>query len=116
MKISLTILLWVLLLPLGGAELNIFCTADLHGRADNLAKLAPALRPGGENALRIDVGDTVQGTLLSQFSDGKIIIESLNALNFDLWVPGNHDFEFGFDRFNELAKHFRGVVLVSCHA
>ncbi|MGN1367062.1 MAG: bifunctional metallophosphatase/5'-nucleotidase, partial [Victivallis vadensis] len=107
----LPLLLLAALIPARSAELELYCTTDLHGHADRLAALGGALRQGGDAVLRVDVGDTAQGTLLSQFSGGRIMIESLNALNFDCWIPGNHDFELGFDRFRTLAESFRGVTL-----
>lgn len=107
----LPLLLLAALIPARSAELELYCTTDLHGHADRLAALGGALRQGGDAVLRVDVGDTAQGTLLSQFSGGRIMIESLNALNFDCWIPGNHDFELGFDRFRALAENFRGVTL-----
>lgn len=105
------LLLLAALIPARSAELELYCTTDLHGHADRLAMLGGALRQGGDAVLRVDVGDTAQGTLLSQFSGGRIMIESLNALNFDCWIPGNHDFELGFDRFRTLAESFRGATL-----
>ena len=107
----LPLLLLAALIPARSAELELYCTTDLHGHADRLAALGGALRQGGDAVLRVDVGDTAQGTLLSQFSGGRIMIESLNALNFDCWIPGNHDFELGFDRFRTLAESFRGATL-----
>ena len=85
----LPLLLLAALIPARSAELELYCTTDLHGHADRLAALGGALRQGGDAVLRVDVGDTAQGTLLSQFSGGRIMIESLNALNFDCWIPGN---------------------------
>ena len=77
----LPLLLLAALIPARSAELELYCTTDLHGHADRLAALGGALRQGGDAVLRVDVGDTAQGTLLSQFSGGRIMIESLNALN-----------------------------------
>ena len=107
----LPLLLLAALIPARSAELELYCTTDLHGHADRLAALGGALRQGGDAVLRVDVGDTAQGTLLSQFSGGRIMIESLNALNFDCWIPGNHDFELGLQTLMDRKNDFRGTVL-----
>ena len=39
------------------------------------------------------------------------MIELLNMLEFDVWVPGNHDFEEGYSSFYQCFRKFRGTVL-----
>jgi 2',3'-cyclic-nucleotide 2'-phosphodiesterase (5'-nucleotidase family) len=57
-----------------------------------------------ENTLLIDCGDTIQGSLSGYLSQGQAAIEMLNHLNYDAWVPGNHELDFGSSRFEELAN------------
>lgn len=91
-------------------EVEIFCTTDIHGRAEAFARLAPLLRKNPD-AIRIDCGDTLQGTLLSRHSRGEIMTALLNELDYDVWVPGNHDFEFGPEALVRAARNFRGKTL-----
>ncbi len=91
-------------------EVVILTTTDLHGRAEELAALAPILRDDPD-AIRIDCGDTIQGTLFSRHNDGRAMIDLLNGFRFDVWVPGNHDFEFGTEALAQAAKRFRGKTL-----
>ena len=57
---------------------------------------------GAENTLLLDCGDTLSGTLLGEVSKGAASVEMLNALRYDAWIPGNHDFEFPRKRLLEL--------------
>ena len=64
LPLALLLLLLVRFTPAGFAsEVEILCTTDIHGRAEALIRLAPILRKNPD-ALRIDCGDTMQGTLL----------------------------------------------------
>ncbi|EDM28242.1 nucleotidase precursor [Lentisphaera araneosa HTCC2155] len=59
---------------------------------------------GSHNTLLIDCGDTIQGSLSGVFSRGETAIQMLNHLNYDAWVPGNHELDFGTQRFHELCN------------
>lgn len=98
---------------LSGAELEILSTTDLHGRLETMPQLGYALRSGGKEALRIDCGDTVQGSSISRHSGGEAMIAMLNLYGYDIWVPGNHDYEFGRDTLLGLVRSFRGTVLAA---
>jgi 2',3'-cyclic-nucleotide 2'-phosphodiesterase (5'-nucleotidase family) len=43
------------------------------------------------NTLIIDTGDMFQGSELSVKTSGKAMVPVLNALGYDLYLPGNHD-------------------------
>ncbi|MDD7987052.1 bifunctional UDP-sugar hydrolase/5'-nucleotidase [Lentisphaera marina] len=66
---------------------------------------------GAENTLLIDCGDTIQGSLSASISRGEDAITILNHLNYDAWVPGNHELDFGSHRFLELCKQTQIPVL-----
>lgn len=113
MKCFAILLAALQLFLLAGAELEILCTADLHGRLEKMPSLGSVLRTGGAEALRIDCGDTVQGSSISRHSNGKGMIALLNLFGYDVWVPGNHDFEFGRDNLLGLVRSFQGAVLAA---
>lgn len=94
-----------------GAEVNIICTTDLHGHLEAMPSLAAVINSFGKNTLKIDVGDTLSGTLLSDSLGGRPMISLLNLMKFDVWVPGNHDFEQGYSVFEKRISEFRGTVL-----
>ena len=93
-----------------GGEVEILCTTDVHGRAEEFAALAPLLQ-SNPAAIRIDCGDTLQGTLLSRLDDGRVMIDLLNAFGYDAWIPGNHDFDFGDAALVGAARRFKGKTL-----
>ena len=94
-----------------GAEVNIFYTTDLHGHFKAMPSLAAVIGSCGENTLKIDVGDTLSGTLLSDSKGGEPMITLLNQMKFDIWVPGHHDFEQGYSVLEKRISEFRGTVL-----
>jgi 2',3'-cyclic-nucleotide 2'-phosphodiesterase/3'-nucleotidase/5'-nucleotidase len=93
-------------------RVSIFHTTDLHGNIlptssyDGVADLGGLARCAGRlkewrrlypHSLTIDVGDLYQGTDVSLRSDGRIMIDCLNHLNFDAWVLGNHELDWGIE-------------------
>ena len=93
------------------AEFHLVVTGDLHGQAWALARLAPSIRAVGREAVRADIGDLEQGSFISSASGGLVMMDLLNALKFDFFVPGNHDFELGAEGFFRLCGAFDGRVL-----
>jgi 2',3'-cyclic-nucleotide 2'-phosphodiesterase (5'-nucleotidase family) len=97
-------------------NVRILQTTDLHGQvmpdADTgaswlrVAKLVEMQRQrfGAENVVLIDCGDTVQGSFEAYFTQGEIAAQLLAAMDYDVWVPGNHEIDFGTERFLELAE------------
>lgn len=43
----------------------------------------------------VDSGDQFQGTLISNYSEGLLMIDAMNAVGVTAAVPGNHDYDFG---------------------
>ena len=119
----------VLLLPSvsfadGRGVLRILQTTDLHGetgfftKKSGVIRLASVIRRereehGEENVLYIDCGDLLQGTFSAAQDCGESMLEALNLLKCDVWVPGNHDFDFGTDVLADRIRNFRGVVLAA---
>ncbi len=79
---------------------HILPTSDYSGRTDlgGLARCATQIRQWlGENAnaALVDIGDVYQGTEEGLATHGLAMIRLLNALGYDGWVVGNHDFDWG---------------------
>ena len=94
--------------PAGRVTLSIVGTTDLHGRVfpsngqGGLALLGGYLRnlraaraADGGAVLLLDAGDTFQGGIASNLSEGALVVDAYNALGYDALAIGNHDFEFG---------------------
>lgn len=50
----------------------------------------------------IDAGDAVQGAPIGKLSAGESIVNIMNAVGYDFAIPGNHEFDYGMNRFLEL--------------
>ena len=94
-------------------EIVIAHTNDVHGRVNDdswagtigmstIKNLKDALDAQHDNVLLISAGDIVHGTTFSTLQEGASMIEVMNQVGYDLMVPGNHDFNYGFDRLLEL--------------
>lgn len=57
------------------------------------------------NTIKIANGDMFQGTYVSSSLKGLPMLEALNLLEFDAFVVGNHEFDWGFD---EMKKYKDG--------
>lgn len=57
------------------------------------------------NTLKIANGDIFQGTYVSSTLKGLPMLDALNAMNFDAFVLGNHEFDWGLD---EIKKYKDG--------
>ena len=83
---------------------HILPTVDYHAHPDlgGLARCATQIRAwqsANSHWVLLDIGDVYQGTAVSLASQGALMIRLLNALNYDAWVVGNHEFDWGTDTF-----------------
>jgi 2',3'-cyclic-nucleotide 2'-phosphodiesterase (5'-nucleotidase family) len=87
--------------------------ADVNGDWLRLATVVREQREaaGRENSLLIDCGDTVQGTLIGEVSKGRVATSLINIMDFDVWVPGNHELDYGSERFAAFIDQVRVPIL-----
>ena len=95
----------------GAGKIRIVATADLHGRLTEFAKLAAVMR-NYPDAFKVDAGDLTQGDPVCDLFPHDVMPEILNNLNYDIFVPGNHDFEWGIKNTQLFAKKFCGKILI----
>ena len=94
--------------PTGPVTLSIVGTTDLHGRVfpddgqgglalfgGYLRNLRAARAADGGAVLLLDAGDTFQGGIASDISEGALVVDAYNALGYDALAIGNHEFEYG---------------------
>lgn len=80
-------------------------TNDVHGSIDRFPQLAGyvdaarahvAIDYGGRGSVVVvDAGDATQGTLLSNYSEGRSVVRAMNAIGYTAAIAGNHGFDFG---------------------
>ena len=95
---------------------SILHTTDLHGHIlptvdyndhpdlGGLARCATQIRQwqrANPNSILLDIGDVYQGTELGLRTRGATMIRCLNALAYDAWVVGNHDFDWGLEALSD---------------
>jgi S-sulfosulfanyl-L-cysteine sulfohydrolase len=61
----------------------------------HMATMINKLRKKNPNSFLIDTGDMFQGSELSVKTTGKAFVPILNALNYDLYLPGNWEVIYG---------------------
>ena len=88
--------------------LSVIGTTDLHGfvfprngrgglalLAGFLKNLRAAREADGGAVLLLDAGDTFQGGIESNLSEGALVVDAFNAMGYAAAAIGNHDFDFG---------------------
>lgn len=91
-------------------DIIILHTNDIHcGVKDNLgmskaAWLKDSLKAENRNVILIDAGDAIQGAPIGRLSNGQAMVSIMNKVGYDFCIPGNHEFDYGMERFLELAK------------
>ncbi len=91
----------------------ILSTNDVHARVEGndknqigyprLIAIAKELRKDNEVIL-LDAGDVLHGTAFANLTQGESIVNLMNLAGYSASAPGNHDFNYGYDRLMELEK------------
>ncbi|TDR90053.1 bifunctional metallophosphatase/5'-nucleotidase [Enterovirga rhinocerotis] len=78
---------------------DIYRMSDVKGRGGfpRLAAIVKAERARGVPMLFCHAGDCFSPSLLSGFDQGEHIVDLTNLIPPDVFVPGNHEFDFGKD-------------------
>ena len=104
-----TLLLPVVVLA-AGKDIIILHTNDIHcGITDNLgidkvSQYKKDLKKQGHPVALVDAGDAIQGAPIGKLSTGESIVKIMNAVGYDFVIPGNHEFDYGMERFLQLAS------------
>ena len=80
---------------------DIYKLGESKGRGGfaRLAAIVKAERARGGPVLFCHAGDSFSPSLLSGFDKGEHIVALTNLIEPDVFVPGNHEFDFGKDEF-----------------
>ena len=100
-------------------DLVVLFTSDVHCGIDQgfgyagLVAIRDNLKKTN-HVLLVDNGDAIQGEPVGTMTTGDAIITLMNSVGYDIAIPGNHEFDYGMDRFLELAKKAR-FPYISCN-
>jgi 2',3'-cyclic-nucleotide 2'-phosphodiesterase (5'-nucleotidase family) len=86
---------------------------DGRGGYAKVAGVVAAERASGRNVIVAHAGDAFSPTLLSGFDKAENVIELLNAIRPDVFVPGNHEYDFGPDIFRTRIDQARFPVVAA---
>lgn len=111
--------------------IQLLATSDIHNHFypyqymidseyndGSLAKVASVVkekRVENSNTILIDNGDTIQDNSSVIFLDEEIMpmVAGMNALEYDVWTAGNHEFNYGMEVLQRAIDTFNGDFLLS---
>lgn len=93
----------------GSVDITILHTNDTHGRVKADSSIIgidtiSAIKKSINNSILVDVGDTLHGLPFATMNKGEDIIALMKLAGYDVMTPGNHDFNYGYERLLELAN------------
>ena len=106
--------------PAKNGEVYVLFTSDVHCGIDQgfgyvgLQQIRDALTAQGYETILVDNGDAVQGEPIGTLTRGEALIDLMNAAHYDVAIPGNHEFDYGMERFFELTEKAE-FPYVSCN-
>ncbi|EGQ8189437.1 bifunctional metallophosphatase/5'-nucleotidase [Vibrio cholerae] len=86
---------------------------NLSGSLSQIATKVKTIRQEQPNVILVDAGDTIQGNFVETFKDEAIdpMMLGFNEMKYDVWVLGNHEFDFGLKVLNRSLTQFKGRSL-----
>ena len=102
------------------SDIYVLFTSDVHCGIDKgfgyagLKAIRDSLNEQGFKTILADDGDSIQGEVVGVVSKGGTIIELMNDVGYDVAIPGNHEFDYGMDRFLELSE-MANFPYISCN-
>ncbi len=88
---------------------------DDSGSYSQIAKMVKGYRKANKNIILVDAGDIIQDNLIERFINEPKhpAMSVLNEMNYDVLVPGNHEFNFGMESITNVLKQFKGKALAA---
>lgn len=106
--------------PLFQQDVIVLFTSDVHCGVESnfgyagLAMVRDAYKNAGYHVLLVDNGDSIQGEPIGTMTKGEANVKLMNAMGYDIATMGNHEFDYGMDRFFELVE-MANFPYVSCN-
>ena len=101
-------------------EVYVLFTSDVHCGIDQgfgyagLKQIRDTLEAQGYTTILVDDGDSIQGEPIGTLTQGEANIELMNEMGYDIAIPGNHEYDYGMERFLELAD-MADFPYISCN-
>ncbi|MFA9463012.1 MAG: 5'-nucleotidase C-terminal domain-containing protein [Velocimicrobium sp.] len=113
----------------GDVTIQVLATSDVHGKflpydyalnaastSGSMAQISTVvngLRKENANTILIDTGDAIQGNSAELFLDEKThpMIAAMNLMKYDVFVAGNHEFNYGIPTLQKIVKQQNAKVL-----
>ena len=83
---------------------DVHCGIDQHFGYVGLQAVRDSMEAAGNHVLLVDDGDSIQGEAIGTMTRGEASIRLMNEVGYDVAIPGNHEFDYGMERFLELTK------------
>lgn len=88
-------------------------TEDRSGSLTQISTVVKEIRQENPNVILVDAGDAIQDNSVEQFNEAphQPMVVAMNAMGYDIWEMGNHEFNFGLDVLRHVTRQFKGQVL-----
>jgi len=93
---------------------DVHCAVDTGIGYSGLSAYKKQMEEEGNAVFLIDEGDAIQGGVFGSLTKGEAIINLMNDVGYNLAIPGNHEFDYGVERFRELAQ-IANFPYISCN-
>ena len=96
--------------------------ADIEDKSGSYAQIATYVkdvRKNNKNVVLVEVGDAIQDNQIEVFAKDKKYYKNhpvpkvLNEMNYDIFVLGNHEFNFGMKALDEILKDIKAKKLTA---
>ena len=111
-------------------DIKIISSSDVHGRIipweysgdsyvsgsfSQIDTYVSKEKKKSNNVILVDVGDAIQDNSVEKFSKvfPNPVAKVMNVMEYDVFVPGNHEFNFGLDVLSKYTQDFKGKSLAS---
>lgn len=87
---------------------------DVHCAVDGYSKIAALKHETQQQTdyvTLVSSGDFAQGNTIGSLSQGKYIVDIMNAANYDIVTIGNHEFDYGTAQLDSLARRLNAEIV-----
>ena len=100
---------------------TLILTSDIYkmnedkgrGGYPRLAAIVKAERAAGPNVIVVHAGDALSPCLLCGFDQGRHVIDIINRIAPDVFVPGNHEYDFGRENYIKRMAEAKFAILAA---